>query len=184
MHKVFEAKIKLRRLPLGARDIRALKNLKLFDALICTSKNAEIFFKQELRARKLNIPAHVKIIRVGPRKDLLKFNFKNKKILFPRSAKAPADIIKQLRARGAQVTALKLYEPLPVPLKSTERRALVSGDVKEIYFKSSSAIESVLGQLSAPEGRIIKSIAAVCIGTTTAAAARKAGFSKVKVKRL
>ena len=109
MVRRFEARITLARLPLSPQAVRALRKLEQYDLIVFTSKNARRFFMQALRECRISLPKKSRIVQVGPRTDLLKLPVKNKRILFPRSAIAPYDIVRQLRARGASVRVIPLY---------------------------------------------------------------------------
>jgi uroporphyrinogen-III synthase len=175
----FEVRVALERLPLSRSSAKALRHLERYDTLVFTSKNAEAFFKKELRRK---VPAHLRVIRVGPRNDLLKFDFKGTHILFPRSELAPSDIVRKLRRKGAVVRVVLLYVPKVAPLSRSQREQLSSGATEQLYFKSPSGIHGLLRQFRGVRRAAILSIRARCIGETTAAAARKAGFKRVFIR--
>ena len=173
----FEARIVLRKLPLSRRSKNALQHLERYDAVLFTSKHAEEFFRKEIRRA-----APLRIIRAGARNDLLKRDLKGKRALFPRSALAPADIVRQLRAQGAVVRVILLYTASGAVLLKREKKMLLDGTVKRLYFKSPSGIQGFLRQFRGQQRRRVLSIPARCIGATTAAAARNAGFKKVFIR--
>ena len=182
MTKRFEVQVETKRLPLSHESLQVLRNLDAYDLVIFTSKNARKFFAQELRKRRIAFPHRSHVIQVGPRKDLLKFPISNKRILFPRSAIAPYDIVRRLRARGAIVRVMPLYTSEGVVLSHQRKELLMRGKVCQLYFKSPSGITGLLRQLKKRERQIIQNIPALCIGKTTARAARRAGFKKVSSK--
>ncbi len=83
MGKMLEIKVETKRIPLSRASIKALYRLRKYDVIAFTSKNARRFFAQELRKRRLALPRSVRVIQVGPRKDLLSFPLRGKRILFP-----------------------------------------------------------------------------------------------------
>lgn len=182
MKDPLEIQVSVRRLPLSPASVTAIRNLYRYDLIVFTSKNARKFFAQELRRRKVPFPRQSRIIQVGPRVDVLKFPIDNKHILFPRSAIAPFDIVLRMRARGATVRVIPLYTTHGVLLSRAKKELLVRGAVKRLYFKSPSGITGLLQQLRKKEKQTVLSIPALCIGETTAGAARAAGFKKVKIK--
>lgn len=184
MGQTLEIRVEFERLPLSRGAADSLGHLSRYDAIVFTSKNAERFFVQELRARGIARPKHILYIRVGPRADLLKLELKSKRILFPRSALAPHDIVKKLRARGVQVRTLTLYTSYGKKLSRTERKKIFSGAIEAFYFKSPSGISGLLRQLRPAEKEIVRMIPAICIGVTTASAARTSGWKKVSIKKV
>ncbi len=164
--------------PLSVR----LPKLERYDLIVFTSKNAQKFFTLALHKYKTKIPKHARVVRVGPRAELLKLELKNKKILFPRSDLAPFAIIRQLRARGAQVRVLPLYTTDAVLLTKKQKESLLEGAYRELYFKSPSGVTGFLQQFNRIQQKQLLSIPALCIGTTTASAAKAAGFKKVSIR--
>ncbi len=202
MGKIFEAQIRVRRKKLPPRSAAALTRLETYDWILFTSKHAVAFFDRELRARHVTLPKRPRIAAVGPNtaealrtlklsvhtvskkitaNDLLKKlrSVEGKSILFPRSAIAPHDAVSTLRGRGARVTVLLLYTTEAAPLSKIDKYALLQGACSKILFKSPSGVEGLMGQLSPAERRVVQKIPALCIGPTTAAAARAADFKKV-----
>lgn len=173
----------VRRLPLSRASVKVLRHLKNYDHIVFTSKNARKFFLQELKERRIPAPPRSRTIQVGPRVDLLQFPLlSGKRILFPRSAIAPHDIVRRLRARGVVVRVLPLYNTSGTPLTPAQKRALVEGKVQRIYFKSPSGVFGFLGQLRGHVRQAVFAVPARCIGQTTAHAARKMGFKKVFIR--
>jgi uroporphyrinogen-III synthase len=184
MKNALSVGITTRRIPLSPASIHALSNLDQYDVIAFTSKNARKFFTEVLKERRLTLPRHIRIIHVGPRNDLLKSPLKGMRILFPRSLRAPYDIVRRLRAKGVIVRPLPLYTAQGIPLSATQKGRLVQGKINSLYFKSPSGVTGLLQQFRREERKIVQRITAECIGPTTAEAARKAGFKKVLVKKV
>jgi uroporphyrinogen-III synthase len=180
MHKTFQVRIKVYKLKLSKSSIKALYALEWYDLVVFTSKHAKEFFMQELHERQYKTPNAKQMKIVGPRHDLLKFSIAGKRILFPRSAIAPHDIIKKLRARGAIVRVLALYTTQGVTLTKQEKNDLLQHAYVKLYFRSPSGVQGFMQQFSLTERRALQQIPARCIGPMTAKAARAAGFVSVK----
>ncbi|HEV3245549.1 MAG TPA: uroporphyrinogen-III synthase [Candidatus Paceibacterota bacterium] len=180
MKSEFEVRIDLKKLPLSRTSVRAMRHLDHYDAVILTSKNAKKFFMQELRQRCLPRPR--RIIQVGPRADLLTFELKGQRILFPRSKIAPFAIVRKLRAKGVTVRVMPLYTVKGVPLSRTEKKQLLSGAIKRLYIKSPSGAEGLLRHFRGKERTVVLSIRVRCIGKTTARTARQTGFRHVSIR--
>jgi len=181
MKNVFTVGIKTIRIPLSRASTSALRNLDRYNVIAFTSKNARRFFTQELKERHLTLPRDIRIIQVGPRHDLLKSPLKARRILFPRSTRAPYDIIRRLRARGAIVRPLLLYTAHGIPLSPTQKMSLLQGKIDSLYFKSPSGVTGFLEQFRGKDKEIVQHISARCIGKTTAQAARAAGFKHISI---
>jgi uroporphyrinogen-III synthase len=177
--KTFEVSVEIVPLRLSPSAIRILKQADSYDRIVFTSKNAQEVFDQTLHKLRVAIDSK-KYIRVGPREDLLKLDLCGKRILFPRSALAPFDVIRKLRARGTVVQAVALYTARGTKLSQADKKALLAGKYDTLYFKSPSGIDGFLRQFSSRERSAIKNISTICIGPTTAQAAKKAGFRKIK----
>jgi uroporphyrinogen-III synthase len=184
MSATLEVKVTVRRLPLSRASVRALRDASHYDYVALTSKNARRLFIQTLRDLGAELPASSRIMRVGPRADLLKFPWRGKRVLFPRSALAPYDIVKRLRARGATVRPIALYTAHGVPLSPAQKKALLAGKIRQLYFRSPSGIDGFLRQFRGRDRKTVLSLPALCIGGTTAQAARKAGFGRVSIKNV
>lgn len=180
MARTLKVQVEVCRVPLSRTSLNAIQNIDHFDFVVTTSKNARFFFRQLLRERRIKKP-HIPIISVGPRRDLLKFSIDNKRLLFPRSAIAPLDIVRKLRARGAIVCILPLYSTRGVPLSQRDKAALANGDISKLYFRSPSGVSGLLRQLRGKLRKKVLRLPAECIGETTAASARRAGFTRVSV---
>jgi uroporphyrinogen-III synthase len=168
-------------LPLSRAADRALRSLARYTTIAFTSKNARIHFNDVLSKRKIALPKKIQIIQVGPRADLLTHSIKGARILFPRSARAPGDILQQLRAQGAIVRSIPLYTTRVIPLTKKERINLQTQKISSLYFRSASGVTGFLGQLRGTLRAQALRLPVHTIGETTAEAARKAGFIDVQV---
>ncbi len=205
MRKILEIHIQVVRENLSPRTVHILARIEKYDWIFFTSKNAVITFAQELKERQIAMPLSPNIAAVGPATaqtlrrlklsvhsipkrftshDLIRSigSIADMCILFPRSAIANYDVVRELRARGARVSAISLYTSVVKPLPKTTLRALLTGTYTQIIFKSPSAVHGLIKQLSKKERLTVLKISAQCIGPTTARAARSVGFTRVFVK--
>jgi hydroxymethylbilane synthase len=100
------------------------------------------------------------------------------RILVPQAKAARPTLVEQLRAKGAHVDAIPIYDTLPVPLSAEALEALAQG-VDAVLFTSSSTVRHLLAAVAehaAAQGQVEKA-AAICIGPITAQTAREAGLS-------
>lgn len=167
-------------LPLSKYAARVLCQADSYDHIVFTSKHAERIFRSRLRRLHSSVKGK-KMIRVGPRNDLLKLHLRGR-VLFPRSALAPFDIVRKLRAQGVVVTTVRLYTARGKKLSSRDRNALLSKKIDRLYFKSPSGIDGLLRQIPHKDRNVVLKIPALCIGETTEKAARKAGWKQVTIK--
>jgi uroporphyrinogen-III synthase len=180
MARILEAKIEVIRLPLSKFAVSILHHLDRYDIIAFTSKHAHRFFYEALREHNIPKP-RVRVLRVGPREDLLRHDIDTKKILFPRSALAPSDILKKLRQHGATVRTIRLYTARGATLSPSAKRAFYQNTIDALRFKSPSGIYGILGQLRGVARKNALKLPALCIGSTTLAAARRAGFKRVSI---
>jgi uroporphyrinogen III methyltransferase/synthase len=180
---VLEVFVDIEAVPISAFSSRILTNVAAYDHVVFTSKNAERIFVKTLHARRIDVPA-AKFIRVGPRADLLRLGLSGKRVLFPRSKLAPFDVVRKLRAQGAVVQPLILYTARGRRLSASQMKKLLAGEWDRLYFKSPSGVAGLLRQFTKADRRVLKGIPALCIGQTTSAAAKKAGWKKISVKRV
>jgi uroporphyrinogen-III synthase len=178
---MLKVELEVRRFPLRPATRAVLRRVDRYDLVAFTSKNAQDAFLGALRSLAIKAPPAARTARVGPRAELLKLPLRNKRVLFPRSARAPRDIVGAMRAKGAVVRPLVLYTVRALPLSKTQRQALVRGKVEGLYFKSPSGVEGFLAQLRGSARKAALKLPARCIGATTASAARAAGFKKVSI---
>lgn len=121
-----------------------------------------------------------------------------RRVLYPASSKAGSDLQEGLAARGFAVERLNTYTTLPVPrgdlpaaAVAAARRAavvaLASPSAAKAWLEviaggssdSGSGWSSVVSPSTSSSSSICGGVAAACIGSTTADAARKAGFERV-----
>jgi uroporphyrinogen III methyltransferase/synthase len=104
-------------------------------------------------------------------------------VLLPRSGKARSVLPDGLRALGASVTEVDLYEPRPAEENAGElARLLAAGPLDAVTFTSSSTVTSLLHLADLAGGNslpLILATPAVAIGPVTAQTARDAGFPVV-----
>lgn len=195
-------RVKTRPLLLSSSSRKALQSLGQYELILLTSKQAAWYFA---RAIKTCASAHHPIAAaVGPvtARAARKAGFKviavgnsgadalvkklplmrGMRILFPRSAIANKKILRELRARGAHVRVIPLYTTEAATLPAAVKRQLLTGTYCSIFFKSPSAVRGFINQFSVAQQGTILAMRALCIGPTTAHAARTAGFINVVVK--
>lgn len=195
----------------GSEEWQAvLAQLEAYDWIFLTSANAVHFFFEWLadQGKGKDVLASAKLAVVGPKtaeallahglaadlaperyqaEDLLAaatpFIAPGQRILLPRSGKARAVLPDGLRALGAQVTEVNLYEPQPAEENAGElARMLAAAPLDAVSFTSSSTVTSLLhlanlaGQNILP---LLLATPAVAIGPVTAQTAREAGFAAV-----
>ena len=96
------------------------------------------------------------------------------RVLIPRARVAPEDLPQSLRAKGAEVDVLPVYETVSDEPPDEIREAVRDGEVDIITFTSSSTVRNFLNIL--PAADVPASIAIACIGPVTAETARAAGL--------
>ncbi len=105
------------------------------------------------------------------------------RVLIPRSSLAADDLPAALGARGARVDPLAAYRTTLAPEGSREAlQAALAADPEAILFASPSAVHGIVrlaDELGATHGLL--DLPAVVTGSTTAGAARGAGFRTVQV---
>jgi len=194
--------IAVQTLPRSSASSKALKNSDSFDYIIFTSAHAVDFFKRALGKRKLHGP---KVIAVGPAtaKAARRAGFEvqmmpdrftaaqiarklsdstaGKAILLPRSAIAPHQLAAALQKQRANVTELDLYTAAPVLARDQKfERLLRAGKVDFLTFASPSSINGFSHRIKSDILlNTAQRIPAVCIGPSTARAAKKSEFKKV-----
>ena len=102
-------------------------------------------------------------------------------MLLPRAAAGRDVLATSLRAAGATVDDLPLYETVPDPVRAAEAATrLLAGQFRAVLFFSPSAVESLRRALStAPDdsgASLPPGVLVACIGPTTADAAERAGW--------
>jgi len=206
MHRSFEMQITTKPLTLSATARRALKNANRYDWILFTSQHAVSYFIEALRKGRVVYPSAPHIAAVGPKTaDALRAlgftvrivpeqytsahliralgTVRGMRILFPRSAVALYDAVRELRMHGARVQTIPLYTAQAARLSQAQKKRLVSGFYQKLLFKSPSGVTGFIRQFSVRERAHLCEITVQAIGQTTARAARKAGFKKVQIER-
>ena len=103
------------------------------------------------------------------------------RVLLARADAAGTDLPARLRTRGAVVDEVAAYHTVEAPesARGPLRSLFAAGGIGAIVFASGSAIRGLLALLGPVERRAALATPACCIGPTTAAAARDAGFIRV-----
>ena len=103
----------------------------------------------------------------------------NRRVLFPVADRAPATVPDGLDAKGWTVERVDAYRTVALPLPDPARRARIAA-ADAIVFLSASSVEAYAA--AAPSGGGVRPAPplVVCIGATTAAAARAAGLVGVQ----
>lgn len=104
-----------------------------------------------------------------------------KRVLLPRALVARETLPEGLRARGAVVDVVPVYQTMPdVEGAEVARQALVAGSVDAVTFTSSSTVTFLLGALeSDPAGEALRHLRQTClasIGPVTSTTLRGAGL--------
>ena len=116
-----------------------------------------------------------------------------RRVLYPASSKAGSDLQDGLAARGFEVDRLNTYTTLPVPRGELPAEAVAAArNASVVALASPSAAKAWLEVIagsdpnstsssssSSSSSAVCGGVAAACIGSTTADAARKAGFERV-----
>ncbi len=99
------------------------------------------------------------------------------RVLIPRARVARETLPDALRARGAKVEVLPVYETVPASLDAKLRDRVAAGGVDLLSFTASSTVTHFCALFSEPELELLRARAkAVCIGPVTAERAAEAGF--------
>lgn len=96
-------------------------------------------------------------------------------VLVARAREARADLVEGLRARGARVDEVALYDTVSVPASADEVEAALSADV--LTFTSSSTVRNFMGLLGDDGRRRAAGCRVVSIGPITSDTAREEGLS-------
>ena len=105
---------------------------------------------------------------------------RGERVLWLRGDLAGDSLIDTLRARGAHVEAVTVYRTLEAPAASvTLLSAALSADLPHaVVFSSPSAVRGLIALAGEGHSHLL-AVPAVCVGQTTASAARAAGFAVV-----
>lgn len=104
------------------------------------------------------------------------------RILLPRSDIALRDLPERLADRGAIVTEVVVYATQPAEPDRAALERVLNGDVDAALFFSPSALDGFASQVTPREvADVLKDVIVICVGETTAQAARRRGISNVRV---
>lgn len=103
------------------------------------------------------------------------------RILLARSDIADSHLPERLRDRGAQVDEVAAYRTVEAPEASREplQAAFAEGPFAALVFTSGSTVRGLLRLLTPSQRRVALRTTACCIGPSTAAVAREAGFARI-----
>ena len=181
----------------------ALKELPSYDWVIFTSVNGVRFFFERLGAQQLDIRslAGVRIATIGPetaravealhlRADAVPDEYRaealipalgnvaDQRILLPRAAEAREILPRELRASGARVDEIAVYDTIRPQTETAKLRELLTTDqVDLITFTSSSTVRNFVALFPNEDvPALLGSTAIGCIGPITADTAREYGL--------
>jgi len=114
-----------------------------------------------------------------------------KRILFPRSAIASPRPVRKLRENGARVDVVRLYTSIAPRIPRDIAASIKKGAFKYIVFTSPSMVDFFAERFMKKMSQDMKSdslklhdISAVCIGPSTATAARVFPFAKIHTAKV
>lgn len=201
--------IQLAPLPWGPLDA-ALATLDRFDWLIFTSGNAVDFFLRRADELELGLDDLPRVAAVGSATakrlaardiviDYMPKEFvgtelvlglgdlTGKKVLLPRAKIGRPEITNLLRAKGANLTDVALYDTVTA-VPTPESWAELNQGFAAITFTSPSSVRNFCkimanhpDKLTKPLGKMLHQALVVCIGPVTAAAAADAGLSNLLI---
>lgn len=177
----------------------ALRNVDSADWLVFTSANAVRAVAGRLRQLTIDIPSRVRLAAVGGataetldaelRAPEFVASMANAEalaaelpgvegatVLFARGDLALPTVPDRLRARGARVETVTVYRTAPGPGVDELRRRLASGQLDALLFASPSSIAFAADALVEARAVAGSLPPVVCIGPTTARAARDLGI--------
>jgi len=94
-----------------------------------------------------------------------------------RSDIAPTEIVDGLDALGASVESFVAYKTVPAPHRAEELRGLLDRrEIDVLTFTSSSTVANFMSAVGEERAVVVRNIPSICIGPTTAGAARNAGL--------
>jgi uroporphyrinogen III methyltransferase/synthase len=183
---------------LGPLD-RALDVLTAPDWIVFTSANAVAVCLDRLATRRRTMPGGVRVAAVGSGTaralaargvgvDFIPSRFTGeqlgrelepvagRRVLVPRAARGREELVTALRARGALVEDIPVYETLPVAADPDGVRELWRG-VDAATFTSASTVENYFALLGDRAARLLDDALIACIGPVTAEAAQALGLT-------
>lgn len=183
----------------------AIKNLSCYQWLILTSSNGVNHFFDYLKKKGLGPAdlAHLKTICVGPKTALAAkergfkgglvakeyaaegiiellsgTDLKEQKILVPRALKARVTLPENLRAKGATVDVVPVYETIFPPESSPLLEQLLEDrQIDIITVTSASTATNLVKHCPQQNLAELKTLTTACIGPISAKAASKAGLN-------
>jgi len=183
----------------------ALGELAAYDALVLASANAVRAFTDRALARGVRLDTGAwTVCCVGPQtaeaargqglpvhlvpeqRDAAglvaalaaRFALAGARILVPRAAEGREELVDDLRAGGAEVSAVAAYRTLPAAVDALDlRRQLVEGELHALTFTSPSAARVFAALLDEPARAAAARCTVAAIGSTTAEALRREGLA-------
>jgi len=191
---------------------KAIQNLNDYQWLILSSSNGVNCFFDYLEEKGLNHAnlTHLKTICVGPKTALAAknkgfkgclvakeyaaegiielfstTNIKEQKILLPRALKARETLPENLRAKGATVDVIPVYETIFPPESISRIKHILENELIDIITITSASAAANLVQYCPPANlELLRTIPTACIGPISAETARKNGLNvKVTAKK-
>lgn len=108
----------------------------------------------------------------------------DKTILLPQSAIASTELAQLLRARGARVTTIALYDTQPIRTPDEQfDRLLQNGDIGILIFASPSAVHGFSARVAKDSTPLTLGLSVIAIGPETAKAAAAAGYAHIQTSK-
>lgn len=180
----------------GALLKKAIDHIDCYDWLILTSQNTVRALQPNLK----KIPARLQIAAVGkataeaarragwkavtPQREdgaegLIEFfedkTLQEKRILYPRSQIGMQNLVAALLAQGARVDVIEAYQTKLSSVSGRELQGVLEKGVEGILFYSPSAVSGFFRKVD-KKNPILKKIALIPLGKTTAFVLRNEGF--------
>ncbi|MEE2677226.1 MAG: uroporphyrinogen-III C-methyltransferase [Myxococcota bacterium] len=175
------------------------------DVLVLASANAATAFCERARARQVSLAtANWKVCCVGPRtaevargqglsvhvvpeqRDASGIvaalgrgdGLQGARVLLPRSAEGRQELVDGLRAGGAKVSPVCVYQTRPAEVDGAAlRQRLIGGELHVLTFASPSAVAAFAALLDDPAREAASRCVVAAIGVTTAEALRSEGLA-------
>lgn len=183
---------------------RALDRLNTYDWMAFTSRNAADAVLDRLSARREAMPSRLRVAAVGPSTaerlrhrgvpvycrpaeataralaDVMRGEgMSGAHVLLPVGDRSRPDLADLLRAAGATVDVVPVYRTLRAARAEEAAAELAAGGVDVVALTSPSALDEIVASLG---GAVpLRAVRLVCIGPTTADAARRAGLTPAAV---
>ena len=175
----------------------AIAELGEFAWVVFTSANGVRFFLDRMTRLTATFPATLRIAAIGSvteralrergvtvdavpeefrgeRMPAVLGELSGRRVLLPRAAIGREEIVEKLRASGAVVEDVAVYQTMPATPEPEALRSLRAG-VDVVTFTSPSTLRNFLTLLGAEGGEVLASATVACIGPVTAEAARELG---------